>query len=226
MLRTMLVFSVITCVSCLEPASQTYRVDVDLNTGQVVYEFPSGYTTTSTEEFQTDLEWTYLDDPYAEADVLLGENIPESTDSDYSYNRYPLQPFKPIRVWNLVLTGGRNDRYVSGCIKRNGPYFAIRLNTKGGKEVFDWHFAIRNSDGWWCLDAYESVRDPPINWCNNPCLPSGAKMREFFESIRSSIMQSALDFGVPYATAAIVATIGAALVVAGTGAIVAAPVAL
>ena len=218
MLRKLSFLSALVLAACgsnvYDIPAPAYSADLDPTSGELHFEFPSGYQTTSVEEFQTDLEAFYQGDTSALANVNLGENISRDLGGNDGSEHYPRMPFKKIPIGRWVLTGGGSaGGYVPGCIGRVTPHFNIRLNTLDGRQVFDWHFAWRFENGWKCLDMYESVR--PTNWCNNPCMPTGSKVREFFENVRSGISQAALDQGVPYATATALGTVGAYLVIAG-----------
>lgn len=228
-MRTLL--SVLLLVSCSEttpmegrvqPMSQdvdsaeavheySFAVDFDTSTMEPAITLPDGTITHSYEEYGNAVTNIYLMDPDAEVSLAFSDHFTQLISDDLNSalgTPAGVEPlWGPFYIGSYVLTGGLGYGYTSGCIMRNGNYYAIRINTMSGLQVFDLHLAAYTSGSSLCLGIYQSVKP---TWCLTKCTPT-------YSDIVGGIASAAMAIGISYTYSYVIANLTAPLAVAALG---------
>lgn len=195
-----------------EQRQAVFVVDVDPATMSPIITLPDGSVTYSWDVYRDAVLETMTDDVGISVNFgeglnqIINDDLNSSSGYDQSANdtgEGVEPPWGPYYVGSYVLTGGFNTGYTGGCIKRNGSYYAARINTSSGSQIFDMHIVGYYSAGKLCLGFYESVK----GWCWTDCTPS-------YSDIVSAVATAAMYVGISYATAYVIANIVAPFVVA------------
>jgi hypothetical protein len=94
-------------------------------------------------------------------------------------------------VGSVVITGGWDTGYVSGCIKQNAYKYAFRGNDKyTGKQYFDLHLAFWRQGLNLCVGLYESVYKL-INKCSCDPDEKNKIYQEMYDLVRQTKINSA-----------------------------------
>jgi len=191
------------------PAHQyTFVIDYDFSSDSPNIVFPDGTMVNSFEAYTNKIFEITTNDPNAAIIITIGDDLSEAigTELTVAYNLEHendtgIEPPWTYQVSGYTLSGGTNYGYVGGCLKRNGSYYAVRLNS-GSSQVFDMHMVAYTSGGRLCVGFYESVR----GWCWTDCTPT-------YSDVVSALVTVAVSVGLSYGTAYIIANIAAPLAV-------------
>ncbi|KKQ38204.1 MAG: hypothetical protein US54_C0015G0002 [Candidatus Roizmanbacteria bacterium GW2011_GWA2_37_7] len=182
------------------------------NLGATESGLPDGSMTTSWDVYRDAVIQT-MQEGDTEVAINFGDNLSEMINDEVNaslgFDEAPdtgegiEPPWGPYYVGSYVLTGGLKSGYVGSCIKRTGKYYALRLTTTSGGQLFDLHTLAYTSSGKLCLGFYESLA---TGWCWTDCTPS-------YSDVVSAVAAVAIAVGVSYATAYVIANIVAPLIV-------------
>ncbi len=188
----------------------TFMVEVDPSTMEPTITLPNGTITHSYDEYEQAVYRIHAADPSATFAIDLGSGFSKMIGADLG-EVFEVDTAVPPPPWyktvsGYTLSGGSGYGYVSGCIKRTGNYYALRLRSSTSL-LFDVHFAAYTSGGRLCVGIYESVYGY-INWCS--CTPT-------YSDISDAIYAVAIAAGLSSAVAYVISSVGTPLVVVFVG---------